>query len=139
MYEGLSREQNKLLEKLQKRGVRHPAYHPKMEILQQRIEVIQCLANEVDSVKELKSMIENIFSDDVKGIILSTIHKAKGLENDRIFFLMPELIPSKFATMDWQFEQEENLRYVAITRARKELIYVHSNQFLEDIRNRVTI
>ena len=139
LYEGLSREQNKLLEKLQKRGVRHPSYHPKMEILQQRIEVIQCLANEVDSVKELKSMIENIFSDDVKGIILSTIHKAKGLENDRIFFLIPELIPSKFATMDWQFEQEENLRYVAITRARKELIYVHSNQFLEDIRNRVTI
>lgn len=139
LYEGLSREQNKLLEKLQKRGVRHPAYHPKMEILQQRIEVIQCLANEVDSVKELKSMIENIFSDDVKGIILSTIHKAKGLENDRIFFLIPELIPSKFATMDWQFEQEQNLKYVAITRARKELIYVHSNQFLEDIRSRVTI
>ena len=53
--------------------------------------------------------------------------------------MLPELIPSKFATMDWQFEQEENLRYVAITRARKELIYVHSNQFLEDIRNRVTI
>jgi superfamily I DNA/RNA helicase len=69
--------------------------------------------------------------------MLSTIHKAKGLENNRIFFLIPELIPSKFATMDWQYEQEENLRYVAITRAKRELIYVHTNTFLEDIKGKV--
>ena len=137
LYEGLEREENNLLEKLQKRGVRHPSLHPKMELLYQRIEVIQCLCEEVESVKELRKLIEGIFSDDINGIILSTIHKAKGLENDRVFFLCPELIPSRFATMDWQFEQEQNLKYVAITRAKKELIYVHSKEFLEDIKSRV--
>ena len=108
-----------------------------MELLYQRIEVIQCLCEEVESVKELRKLIEGIFSDDINGIILSTIHKAKGLENDRVFFLCPELIPSRFATMDWQFEQEQNLKYVAITRAKKELIYVHSKEFLEDIKGKV--
>ena len=137
LYAGLEREENNLLEKLKKRGVRHPSLHPKMELLYQRIEVIQCLCEEVESVKELRKLIEGIFSDDINGIILSTIHKAKGLENDRVFFLCPELIPSRFATMDWQFEQEQNLKYVAITRAKKELIYGHSKEFLEDIKGRV--
>ena len=37
--------------------------------------------------------------------------------------------------MDWQFEQEMNLKYVAITRAEEELIYVNGKQFLQDITN----
>ena len=90
-------------------------------------------------VKGLKSMIANIFTDDVKGILLSTIHKAKGLQNKRIFFLCPELIPSRYATMDWQFEQEMNLKYVAITRAQEELIYVSGKQFSNDITNYIKL
>jgi superfamily I DNA/RNA helicase len=69
--------------------------------------------------------------------MLSTIHKAKGLENDRIFFLCPELIPSKYATQPWQYEQEANLKYVAITRAKQELIYVWTNIFNNDIKGKV--
>jgi superfamily I DNA/RNA helicase len=132
-------EKNKLLKKLQKRGVKHPSLHPKMEVLSQKIEVIQCLMIEVDTVKDLKKLIENIFSDEVKGILLSTIHKAKGLENDRIFFLCPELIPSRFATQPWQLEQEQNLKYVAITRAKAELIYVQGSQFKQDIECKIII
>ena len=137
LSEGLEYEENKLIEKLKARGVQHPMLHPKMEVLLQRVEVIQCLMTEVDDVKKLRQLIENIFTDEVKGIVLSTIHKSKGLENDRVFFLAPELIPSKFATMDWQYEQEENLRYVAITRAKKELIYVSGKTFIEDIKGKV--
>jgi DNA helicase-2/ATP-dependent DNA helicase PcrA len=55
---------------------------------------------------------------------LSTIHKAKGLEADRIFFLGRSLIPSKFAKMSWELEQENNLEYIALTRAKKELFFV---------------
>ena len=83
-----------------------------MELLEQKVDVIECLADEVNTVSELKEMISSIFSDDVKGIMLSTIHKAKGLENDRVFFLLPELIPSKYATQDWQYEQEQNLFFL---------------------------
>lgn len=110
-----------------------------MEVLQQKIEVIECLCEEIESVPELKKLINNIFSDDIKGIMLSTIHKAKGLENDRVFFLLPDIIPSKYATQPWQIEQEMNLKYVAITRAKKELIYVWGNTFNQDIKDRVII
>ncbi len=60
------------------------------------------------------------------GIRLSSIHKAKGLEADRVFLLEPEgaTVPHPMAKSAWQVEQEWNLRYVAITRAIRELVYV---------------
>jgi superfamily I DNA/RNA helicase len=128
-------ERNRLLKKLKKRGIKHPSLHPKMELLNQRVDVIKCLIGEVNNVSQLKALIKGIFSDDIKGIMLSTIHKSKGLENDKIFFLCPELIPSKYCTQDWQYEQEQNLKYVCITRAKKELIYVNSNQFSIDMKS----
>ena len=33
-------------------------------------------------------------------------------------------MPSKFAWQDWELQQEENLMYVAVTRAKKRLIEV---------------
>lgn len=67
--------------------------------------------------------IEALFSDDNRNVLtLSTIHKAKGREWDTVAILMPELMPSKFARQAWQLRQEENLDYVARTRARVNLI-----------------
>lgn len=126
----LEREQERTLEKLATRGVKKPSLHPKMELLCQKIDVILTLASEVSTVVALKELINNIFDDKAKGIILSTIHKAKGLENDRVFFLLPNLIPSRYAIQDWQLEQEQNLKYVAITRAKRELIYVNESDFV---------
>lgn len=139
LHEKLKDEKEKLFDRLKKKGVAKPSLHPKMETLDQKIEVINYLCEEVSNINELKDMIKNIFSDSVKGIILSTIHKSKGLENERIFFLCPELIPSKYATQPWQLEQENNLAYVAITRAKKELIYVRSNTLGNDIRSKVIL
>lgn len=139
LFDSLEREKEKLTKKLIDKGVKKPNLHPKMEVLLQKIEVILCLSGEVGSVAELKKLIDNIFSDDVKGILLSTIHKAKGLENNKIFFLLPELIPSKFATMDWHFEQEANLKYVAITRAKHELVYVTSDIYVSDLNCKIKL
>lgn len=135
----LDAEKVKLFKKLKERGVKKPLLHPKMEMFEQRRDVITCLMGEVESVKELIALIEKIFTDDVKGIMLSTIHKAKGLENDRVFFLCPELIPSRFATQPWQYEQERNLFYVAVTRAKLELIYVMGSDFRNDIMSSVRV
>lgn len=135
----LDLEKNRIINKLKKRGVRHPSLHPKVELFNQRLEVIECLMNEVNSVDGLKKLIGNIFSDDVKGIMLSTIHKAKGLENDRVFFLCPELIPSRYATTPWMLEQERNLAYVAITRAKHALIYVLGHEFKKDITTKINL
>lgn len=76
--------------------------------------------------------IETIFTDNDEGggiVILSSIHKAKGLEWDTVYFLSAGLIPSKWAKKDWQLEQENNLYYVGITRARKNLFYIEPNEW----------
>jgi superfamily I DNA/RNA helicase len=57
---------------------------------------------------------------------LSTIHKAKGREWDRVGFLDAHLIPAKWARQDWELEQEDNLAYVGVTRAKQELVYLDS-------------
>jgi superfamily I DNA/RNA helicase len=75
--------------------------------------------------------LEQMFTDDVPKICLATIHKAKGLEWDRVFLLDRWLMPSKYAKQDWELQQEDNLMYVAITRAKHELHYVNSRN-IED-------
>jgi superfamily I DNA/RNA helicase len=137
LLKNLEREQERLIEKLSKKGIKEPEKHPKMETLLQKIEVIECLAEEVETIKGLRTLIQSIFSDEVRGILLSTIHKAKGLENDKIFFICPELIPSRFATQEWQIKQEKNLFYVAITRAKRDLTYVSKVTFDQEIKTKI--
>lgn len=83
-----------------------------------------------NSVNELVAHIRSLFGDTPEGekprvFTFSTIHKAKGREWDRVYFLFKaSTMPSKYAKQDWQLAQESNLEYVAITRAKKELVYV---------------
>ena len=58
-------------------------------------------------------------------LTLSTVHKSKGREWDRVFILgRSKYMPSPYAKQEWQQAQETNLEYVAITRAMRELIDV---------------
>ena len=71
------------------------------------------------------SQIDGMFSDKDSIITLSTIHRAKGLEGDRVFVLKPEKMALNHPKMmDWQKEQEQNLKYVALTRAKQALYFV---------------
>lgn len=74
----------------------------------------------------LLSKIEKIFEEDKNAVCCATIHKSKGLEADNVFLLYPHLLPHPIlqGTMDWQLEQEKNVEYVALTRAKKNLINV---------------
>ena len=58
--------------------------------------------------------------------MLSSVHKAKGLEAKRVFILQPEgaTMPHPAAHTLWEKEQELHILYVAITRAIEELVYV---------------
>lgn len=58
------------------------------------------------------------------GVLLSSIHKAKGMEADRVFVLHPEQLPHPMAKSKWAREQEANLEYVAYTRAITTIITV---------------
>lgn len=81
-------------------------------------------------VKDLVAWIRDLFGDTRPGeipnvVTLSTIHKAKGREWDRVYLIhRTSTLPSPWARKPWQQHQEENLEYVAITRAKRELIYV---------------
>ena len=76
--------------------------------------------------------VTNLFGTDktdaqLKGMLtLSSIHKAKGLEADKVFILDAHLMPSKYAKADWELAQERNMQYVAITRAKGTLCFIQS-------------
>jgi superfamily I DNA/RNA helicase len=56
---------------------------------------------------------------------LCTVHRSKGREWDRVFLIgRNRYMPSMFAHSEWEMEQERNLQYVAVTRAKKELVEV---------------
>lgn len=78
-----------------------------------------------DKASDLITKMKRVFRESKSGIVLCTIHKAKGLENDVVYILNDFLMPSKFAKSPTQIEQEYNLKYVARTRAKKELYYLN--------------
>lgn len=100
----------------------------------------QCLVFFIDSldedsrsVSDLLAKIDLMFSEDTNGgkVLLSTIHKAKGLEFPTVFILDRHLCPSKYARQPWQKEQEKNLMFVAITRSMDKLYYINSDSWKE--------
>jgi superfamily I DNA/RNA helicase len=96
--------------------------------LQDRYDCLACFMEGMQTVDQVITRIEEVFTDDKEsvGIKLSSVHKAKGLESRRVFILQPEKagMPHPMAKTPWQQEQELNLLYVAITRAIEELVWV---------------
>lgn len=93
-------------------------------LLQDKVETLKVVMTEVATVEEAKKRLNDIFSDTAAGITFMSMHKAKGLETNKVYILHPELVPHKLATQKWQIEQEKNLMYVAVTRAKQELIFI---------------
>lgn len=122
-------EIHKEMVKMKKNGVKNPKNSEKIDNMNQKLEILKILSKDLLFTVDLIKRIKQIFKESGEGVMLSTIHKSKGLENHRIFFLLPNLIPNQFATQAWQLEQENNLLYVAITRAKNELIYINEDEF----------
>lgn len=98
-----------------------------VESLMDRVECLQVCASNfpATSIEELSKSIEGLFSDDRPTVWLSTVHRAKGLEANRVFVLKPEKLPLRWKNQQgWQFEQEKNLCYVAVTRAKGTLYFL---------------
>lgn len=87
-------------------------------------ETLVSIAMECQSPAEVLDRLAALFDDGRNGCVLSTIHKAKGLENDRVFIYGPEILPAPWAKSPQEKEQERNIHYVAVTRAKRELIMV---------------
>ena len=107
---------------LKSSGIIDPKEHSGYVTLEDKVTTLLFLAKLSDSIVDLKSKISTIFTDEIKGIVLSTVHKVKGLEANRVFIVRPDLLPLK-TVKGWQYVQEKNITYVAYTRAKLELIF----------------
>jgi hypothetical protein len=67
--------------------------------------------------------INDLFAEEGATVWLSTIHKAKGLEADNVFIVMPSKMPHPMAKKPWEIEQEYNMKFVALTRSKQSLYF----------------
>jgi hypothetical protein len=90
--------------------------------------VIVALCEGLCTLPELHGRFDALFSDTDSSslVMLSTVHRAKGLESERVW-----LLESTFRSKrrddagGWRKgTEEENIRYVAITRSKQELIWL---------------
>ena len=105
--------------------------HSSVMQLYDDINGLMALSEGLLTLDELVNKINDVLTcnEEQDAIQLSTIHKAKGLEADNVYILMPSLLPSKLATKDWEIKTEKNLAYVAVTRAKRTLNYIHEDTF----------
>ncbi len=95
--------------------------------IEDKYDCLNIFVSSNDTVDEVIQSIETLFDDKRRGLLtLSTVHKAKGLEWHRVFILDRGLMPSKWAKQPWQQGQEKNLQYVAVTRAKRDLVFINS-------------
>lgn len=83
--------------------------------------------NGILTLKEVEDVISEIFTDKPPlspHVLLSTIHRVKGMEAERVFLLRPDLLPHPLACGHHELLQEDNLHYVAITRAKEQVWYI---------------
>ena len=95
--------------------------------LEDKVACIEIIAGTCTSINEVLAKLDTLFADNIAGnvVTLSTIHKAKGLESDNVWIVVPNKLPLTYkGQQDWEYQQELNLCYVAYTRAKKVLTFV---------------
>lgn len=86
----------------------------------------------IQNINALLKRIEQLISGGKDAVKLSTIHRAKGLENETVFILDFDALPLyRDGQKEWEKTQERNLKYVALTRTKKNLFLVNSEPLLE--------
>lgn len=83
--------------------------------------LIDALREDRRNLAGLEAGIDYLFKDKQNAVKLSTIHKAKGLEADTVWWLNRSECPSRWARQPHQIQEELNLCYVAATRAKRVL------------------
>jgi superfamily I DNA/RNA helicase len=111
--------------------------------LADKADCLRIIVGGCDSLDQVTSDIEHLFVDDRDGkgkLTLSSVHKSKGLEWERVWVLDRELMPSRMAKTDDEKQQEANLQYVAFTRTKRELFFVSSGapEDVEDVEEITT-
>lgn len=97
------------------------------DALADRCDCLSALAAQSSTLEALTQFIGSVFSDtEVPGsqVVLSSIHRSKGLEADNVFVLDPGSLPLvRKDQKPWQRQQERHLVYIAATRAKRTLTF----------------
>ena len=111
---------------LREMGITKVKEHQAYETAEEKVEVLTLILNKIVSAEELIPKLKELFSPHKEAVILMTLHRAKGLENNNVFVLesynRKKLIPSKYAVQPHELLQERNLQFVAYTRHKQKLI-----------------
>jgi hypothetical protein len=98
--------------------------------IEDEAETLLALAEGLKSVAEIKTRIVALFQDSDKSprpaVVLSSVHKAKGLEWNKVF-----MIRSTFLKKGRVTQEEKFLYYVACTRTKNELVFAVEEQPVE--------
>ena len=99
----------------------------KREVIMDKTDCIFAISEGFETIQPVLDRIDRIFLDvtsQPKNLtLLSSVHRAKGLEADTVHILEPELMPSPKAKTAEDQQQERNLQYVAFTRPKLTLNY----------------
>lgn len=115
LIEWIAAWKNREIERL----VAKKADEQSVQLIEDKAECIGAMCVDMENVAAVINRCNNIFSDmtDENAVVLSSTHKAKGLERDRVWLLADTYLKRGNA-------EERNLAYVAITRAKRELHFV---------------
>ena len=97
-----------------------------LSALEDRYQCLRVMADASYTIGDLRKRLGKVGRDSIgskDAVRLSTIHRAKGLEADHVTILSPELLPHPMAEHKEDLRQEENIAYVAVTRAKRSLTF----------------
>lgn len=130
------------------RGLDREDLETQLEALGDRCSCLEAIADGAETMEELRARCDYLFVTDVQAsedherIVLSTVHRAKGLERVRVWILantfkaahevqarileaLARAAVKRERTMRWDETEEQNIWYVGLTRAKRALYFVH--------------
>lgn len=102
------------------------ANEAKLQAIRDQRETLEAVAEDCKSIHEIEAKILSLFQDSDEtqkpSVILSSVHKAKGLEWEHVYLLTATF--SRKPKTSAEAQEEANIVYVARTRAKKHLTQV---------------
>lgn len=90
----------------------------KVDMVNDKQKTVVALCHGITTVSDLIRRIDVLFSETAEAkVACSTVHKAKGLEAENVFIWVPSFKESRKI-------EDDNIKYVALTRAKKRLYFV---------------
>jgi superfamily I DNA/RNA helicase len=99
-----------------------------LESINDKYECLVAFTDEAKSVKQLIENIDKLFAENDRSKIVcySSTHRAKGSESDNVYVFADTYRNSN--------QEEKNIKYVAVTRAKKKLVFVKKS-YSEETKN----